>query len=129
MQAIVLITRENSEKVTHVSVFLCGNSGEAAHFCRFVNHLSLAGEDKLAARQIKASAEYPLEKLEPFNFDDFVNVDDRTIQRLFRELDAQVLAFALTDAKEEVKDKFLKNMSKRSRADASGRHGVFGAGK
>jgi len=114
MQTIVLITRENSERVTHVSVFLCSNHDEAAHFCRFANHLSLAGEDKLVARRITANAEYPLEKFKALGFDDLVNVDDRAIQRLLRELDAQVLALALTEAKEWVKDKFFRNMSKRS---------------
>jgi len=51
MQTIVLITRENSERVTHVSVYLCSNYNEANHFCYFVNRLSLAGEDKLIAKR------------------------------------------------------------------------------
>jgi len=114
MQTIVLIARENSDRVTHVSVFLCGNYSEAGHFCRFVKHLSLAGEDKLVARQITANAEYSLEKFKPLGFDDLVNVDSRTIQRLLRELEMEVLALALIDAKEEVKDKFFRNMSKRA---------------
>ena len=114
MRTIVLITRENNERVTYVSVYLCGNYSEAKHFCNFVNHLPLTGEDKLYARMIIANAEHPLEKYKPFGFDDFVNVDDRTMQRLFRELDHETLEFALTDAKEETKDMFFRNMSRRS---------------
>jgi len=110
----VLLTRENSERTTHVSVYLCGNYTEANHFCHFVNHLSLAGEDKLVARKITANAEHSLEKYRPPVFDDFIKIDDRTIQRVLREVEASTLAVALKDAKKEVKDIFLRNMSKRA---------------
>jgi hypothetical protein len=114
MRTIVLITRENSERVTHVSVYLCGNYSEARHFCNFVNHHPLTGEDKLYARMIIANAEHPLEKYQPFGFDDFVNVEDRTMQLLICELDHETLSFALTDAKEKTKNMFLRNMSHRA---------------
>jgi hypothetical protein len=114
MQTIVLMTRENSERVTHVSLFLYSKYSEAANFCYFVNHLSLVGGDKLAARVIIPSTEYPLEKYHPFNFDDLVKVDDRKIQRLMHELDSEVLATSLIGAKKEVKDVFFRNMSKRA---------------
>ena len=52
MKNIVLITMENNEKVTHVSVYLCGNHQEAKLFCRFVKGLSLEGGGKLAAREV-----------------------------------------------------------------------------
>jgi hypothetical protein len=110
----VLITRENSEKLTHVSVYLWNNYSEANHFCCFVNNLTLAGEDKLAARIILPNAEHSLEKHQPFNFDDFVKVDDRMIQCLMRELDSQVLVFALKEATKEMKYVFSRNMSKRA---------------
>jgi hypothetical protein len=114
MKTIVLITHENSERTTHVSVFLCGNDSEAKHFCHFVNRVSLAGENKLFARRIKVNAEYSLEKYQPFAFDDFVKLDDRTMQLVNSEVDSQILAVALKDAKEEIKEKFFRNTSKRS---------------
>jgi len=114
MRTIVLITRENSERTTHVSVFLFGSDSEAKHFCHFTNRLSLAGEDKLVARRITVNAEYSLEKCQPFSFDDFIKLDGRTMQRVIRESDSQILAVALKDAKEEVKEQFLRNMSKRA---------------
>jgi hypothetical protein len=114
MQTIVLLTRENSERATHVSVYLCSNYSEAKHFCNFVNHLPLTGEDRLFARMIIANAEHSLGKHRPFCFDDFVKVDGRTIQLLFREFDDTTLAIALKEAKEETKDFFLRNMSKRA---------------
>jgi hypothetical protein len=114
MQDIVLITRENSERVTHVSVFLCGNYSEAKHFCHFANRLSITGGEKLFARIITANAEYSLGKYQPFSFDDLAKLNDRTIQKIMREIDSQMLALALTNAKEEVKDTFFRNMSKRA---------------
>jgi len=76
-------------------------------FDHFVNRLSLAGDDKLFARKITIGTEYSLEKYQPFGFDDFIKIDNRTIQRVLRELDSQILAFALKDAKKEVEDVFL----------------------
>ena len=114
MKTVVLITRENNERTTHVSVFFCGNDVEAKHFCHFANRVPLAGEDKLFTRRITVNVEYSLEKYRPFAFDDFVKLDDRTIQKVNRELDSRILAVALKDAKEEVKEKFFNNMSKRS---------------
>jgi hypothetical protein len=114
MQNIVLITRENSERTTHVSVFLCSNYSEAKHFCHFVNRLSITGGEKLFARIITANLEYSMEKYQPFGFDDLSKLNDRTIQKMMREIDSQILTLALTDAKKEVKDTFFRNMSKRA---------------
>jgi len=53
----------------------------------------------------------------PFCFDDFVKVDDRTMQLLMRELtclDSEILATALKNARNEVKDVFFRNTSKRT---------------
>jgi flagellar motor switch protein FliG len=51
-----------------------------------------------------------------FVFDDLINLDNRTIQQVLREVDAKDLALALKGAKEEVKDHLLKNMSSRAKA-------------
>jgi flagellar motor switch protein FliG len=51
-----------------------------------------------------------------FVFDDIINLDDRTIQQVLREVDAKDLALALKGAKEEVKGHILKNMSSRAKA-------------
>ena len=114
MQTIVLITRENDEKVTHVSVYLCNKYEEAFGFCRFVNRLALDGGEKFAARQIEMNKEYSLEKYLPFTFDDILTLSDRTMQKLIRELDSRILPVALKTAKKEVKDHFFRNMSKRA---------------
>lgn len=49
-----------------------------------------------------------------FVFDDLIEVDDRGIQALLREVNSEVLTVALKGADPRIKDKVLKNMSKRA---------------
>jgi flagellar motor switch protein FliG len=49
-----------------------------------------------------------------FVFDDLVEVDDRGMQSLLREVNTELLTVALRGADQRVKDKVLKNMSKRA---------------
>ena len=49
-----------------------------------------------------------------FVFDNLADVDDRGIQTLMREISTDTLALALRGADQKVKDKILRNMSKRA---------------
>ena len=49
-----------------------------------------------------------------FVFDNLLDVDDRGIQALLREVGSDTLAVALRGAEPEVQDRLLKNMSKRA---------------
>lgn len=49
-----------------------------------------------------------------FVFDNLLDIDDRGIQALLREVGSESLAIALRGAEPEVQDKILKNMSKRA---------------
>ncbi|MCR5605465.1 MAG: flagellar motor switch protein FliG [Treponema sp.] len=49
-----------------------------------------------------------------FVFEDIVMLDDRAIQKVLREVDAQELAKALKSVDAEVQDKIYRNMSKRA---------------
>jgi flagellar motor switch protein FliG len=49
-----------------------------------------------------------------FIFDNLLDVDDRGIQALLREVGSDTLAVALRGAEPDVQDKILKNMSKRA---------------
>lgn len=49
-----------------------------------------------------------------FIFDNLLDVDDRGIQAILREVGSDTLAVALRGAEPEVQDKILKNMSKRA---------------
>ncbi|MGE5415970.1 MAG: flagellar motor switch protein FliG [Acidobacteriota bacterium] len=49
-----------------------------------------------------------------FVFEDLVTIDDRSIQRILREVDSHDLGLALKGASEEVSHKLFNNMSKRA---------------
>ncbi|NCB39332.1 MAG: flagellar motor switch protein FliG [Erysipelotrichia bacterium] len=49
-----------------------------------------------------------------FVFEDVVLIDDRSLQRLLKDIDMKDLPVALKGATDEVKEKFFKNMSKRA---------------
>jgi flagellar motor switch protein FliG len=49
-----------------------------------------------------------------FVFEDLVEVDDRSMQTLLREVPSQTVALALKGADDAVKDKVFRNMSKRA---------------
>lgn len=49
-----------------------------------------------------------------FVFEDLNTLDDRGMQRVLKEVDSKDLSLALKGASEDVKGKFLKNMSKRA---------------
>lgn len=49
-----------------------------------------------------------------FVFEDIVNLEDRAIQRILREVDTKDLAMSLKGTKEDVKEKVFKNMSERA---------------
>ena len=51
-----------------------------------------------------------------FVFENLTELDDRSIQKFFREIDTQELAKALHGADEEIQNKIFSNMSKRAAA-------------
>jgi len=51
-----------------------------------------------------------------FVFEDIVNLEDRAIQRILREVDTRDLAMSLKGTRDDVKEKILKNMSERAQA-------------
>ena len=51
-----------------------------------------------------------------FVFEDIVKLDDRSIQRVLRELDSRDIALALKGTKQNLKDKIMNNLSERAQA-------------
>ena len=49
-----------------------------------------------------------------FVFEDVMLLDDRSMQRVMKEIDTKELAMALKGASEELQDKFFRNMSSRA---------------
>ena len=54
---------------------------------------------------------------EMFVFDDVVNLDDRTLQRVLRNVVPKDLAVALKGVDDSIREKFLRNMSERAAQD------------
>lgn len=67
--------------------------------------------EKLSERDPKLSDEI---RKRMFVFEDIVKLDDRSIQRILREVDSKDLTISLKGASEEVKNIIMKNMSKRA---------------
>jgi len=74
---------------------------------RFEKHImnGIAKEDPELATEIKNLM---------FVFEDIINLDDRSIQKVLKEVDNKELAYALKAVSEELKAKLLSNMSKRA---------------
>jgi len=51
---------------------------------------------------------------EMFTFASLINVEDQGIQLLLKEVDSEILLIALKGAEDELRDKFLRNMSTRA---------------
>lgn len=83
----------------------------------------LNNTERAAEKQILAD----LEAIDPalaeevrnqlFVFDDVVNLDDRTLQRVLRNVVPKDLAVALKGVDDAVRDKFLRNLSERAALD------------
>lgn len=80
-----------------------------------LNFLDTNIENALIAK-VKETDERLAQQMEElmFVFEDLVEVDDRGIQMVLREVSSDSLLLALKAASEEIKEKIFKNMSKRA---------------
>ncbi len=92
----------------------------------------LNNTDQTSERQILADLEAADPNLaeeirnQLFVFDDVVQLDDRTLQRILRNIVPKDLAVALKGVDESVRDKFLHNMSERAALDVAEEIEVLG---
>ncbi|WP_022963497.1 flagellar motor switch protein FliG [Halopseudomonas pelagia] len=91
------------------------NMGGIKRTADIMNYLESGTESQLieAIREMDEDLSGKIEDL-MFVFDNLAEVDDRGIQALLREISSEVLIIALKGADEAIKDKILKNMSKRA---------------
>ncbi len=99
----------NSNKLKSASV---GGLKAAADI---LNAMETAREAELMAsiRGIDTGLGERIEEL-MFVFDDVGKLDDRSLQRLLREIDARTLSLALKTAKEEMRERIMAGMSARA---------------
>ncbi len=74
------------------------------------------GTEKLILEELEAEDPELAEEIRKlmFIFEDVITLDDPSIQRIIREVESKELALALKGASEEVKQRILKNISKRA---------------
>ena len=112
MKNIVLLTRKNNKKTTHVSVCLYDNFVEAQLFCNFINNIKLENNEIFVAATAIMNMEYSLEKWEALSFDDFIKAENSIIQRVLQETDTTLLVHSLKNEKEESIERIFSNISK-----------------
>jgi flagellar motor switch protein FliG len=89
-----------------------GGIKAAADILNFVDS-SIEGEIMEAIKDADAELGQQIQDL-MFVFDNLVDVDDRGIQALLREVSSETLILAMKGADESMKDKIFNNMSKRA---------------
>ena len=80
-----------------------------------VNQMSSANEDSVI-NHVRAQDELLAQKMidEMFLFENLLGLEDRAIQLLLKEVESESLIIALKGSPQELRDKFLKNMSQRA---------------
>jgi len=89
-----------------------GGLKTAANILNFLDS-SIEGSIMDKVRDADSDLSESIEEL-MFVFDNIIDIDDRGIQSLLREISSENLVLALKGADAEIKDKILNNMSKRA---------------
>ncbi len=127
-QRIAVIERATPDIIMEIEKVLERNIASV-----FTQEMTAAGGVRAVAEMLnrvdRSTEKAIMEKLEETNpdladeikrlmfvFDDVLLIDDKSIQRILRDVDQKDLILALKGAGEEVKAKILKNMSQRAKA-------------
>ncbi len=115
LDLVDIIAKDILEKVSVVEKRRCVTVGGIDFVVGVLNRMELHKERELISSLEEADAALcEAVKSRLFVFEDIVLLDDRSIQKVLREVDQVDLAKALKNVDDEVKDKFFKNMSKRA---------------
>jgi len=112
---IVITVYGHKDVIDNIAVSLFDKKESKAElYCDALSKVKLEGGSWVYAKVISESAPYPLNAFFPTKFDIILNLDDRAIQKVFREVDSQELAKALKGEREEIREKVFRNMSLRA---------------
>ena len=90
------------------------NESNAKMYCNTINNLELKGDSWVFAKIIPANTQLTLDTFIPGKFDIILELDDRSLQKVLREIDSRELAMALKGENEAMHEKVFRNMSKRA---------------
>jgi flagellar motor switch protein FliG len=111
LQELDSIVERQAKEATTVKTAKLGGVKAAADM---INLLGNAQATMIEAIQAEDSELGELIKDALFVFDNLLDIDDRGMQAVLREVQADSLATALKGADEEIREKVFKNMSKRA---------------
>jgi flagellar motor switch protein FliG len=111
LQELDSIVERQAKEATAVKTAKLGGVKAAADM---INLLGPAQSTMIEAIQAEDAELGELIKDALFVFDNLLKVDDRGVQAILREVQADTLATALKGADEEISEKIYKNMSKRA---------------
>ena len=112
-----LLTELEETLITHLGeVDILDESERIEHIAALCTQLPDLGEEALFPELDEADAELAQEIREHmYTFDDLIHIDDRGMQKLIGAVPRRDLVLSLKRSGETVKNKVLKNMSKRAR--------------
>ena len=91
------------------------SAGGVNSVVQILNNVDRSTEKSILEQLEKEDPELAAEiKNMMFVFEDIIQLDDRSIQQILREVDTKELSLALKGVSEEVQQKILKNLSKRA---------------
>ena len=122
-KSIVVITYGHEKTIDKISISLSDSYGSRygkfnpeESFCKLINSLELKEDAWIYARTIEENNQYSLKSFFPsakFN-DVFFLLDNRSLQKVLREVDSLHLALALKNTKDSIKEAVFENMSHRA---------------
>ena len=91
-----------------------GKLGGAKCLAAILNRTNVTMVKEIVAKleNIDTETTYEVKRL-MFIFDEIININDKDIQKIMREIDRKDLALALKISDEKLKEKIFKNMSER----------------
>jgi hypothetical protein len=110
---IIVTKYGHDEKVDTISVDYNTDYQACIRYCENINKLNLA-DGWIHAEIAAVNKKMKMEKPYKFDFNNIKNYDDRSIQKILREVDSQHLSTAIKTSPPEVKEKIFRNMSKRA---------------
>ena len=86
----------------------------AKTYCDTVNNLELKGDSWVIAKIVSENNQYSLDNFLHVTFDLILKLDDRSLQKVLREIHDYDLAIAIKNESEEIREKVFRNLSKRA---------------
>jgi len=113
-----LIKNEHPQTFASIIAWLscgCFNSGGVENITEILKYLDPSIRNRIINKWQEEDSELSDEvKQRLFKFEDIIVLDDRSIQKVLREVDSVCLAMALKKADAGLQDKFFNNLSKRA---------------